>query len=265
MTFTRTSFAAILGAGAVFLWGVLDALGTDPWPVLPDSLTFLNLPSLAIVLGGIYIHALISFPLPVVTRATRAFLRFFSHLSVDTADIDAEMERMTAWQRSVLLKGPSAWDDLARDLPPSYERYVASLLATPYKVETARQMAEIHSLEHTRRLMESSKVLGVMGNVAPAFGMLGTLFGLILMLGNFEEAQQLASGLAIALMTTLFGLVFSQLVFLPMAQKLRSVALASRERDRLMLDAMLLIASGASSMEVYDRFKAYVTDRTHAG
>ena len=254
---STSSLVGILVILVPFLWGALHSLGIKIWPVFPSSLDFINLPSFAIVLGGVYLHALISFPTSSVFDSVRAFVHFFSHHSAVSSQMEGDLKRILDWQKTVFMNGTEVYNDLAEKLENTFEGYVFGLLASNYSVEQTRLMADIASAEDYRRRMETSRVYQVMGNVAPAFGMLGTLLGLILMLSNFEEAQQLAGGLAIALMTTLFGLLFAQLVFLPMAHKLRHAALASRNRDKAMLDTLLLIASGASSLEVVDRYNAY--------
>lgn len=254
---STSSLIGILIILVPFLWGALHSLGIKIWPVFPAWLDFINLPSFAIVLGGVYLHALISFPTSSVLDSIRAFVHFFSHHSAVSSQMDGDLKRLLGWQKTVFMNGTGVYNELSEKLENSFEGYVFGLLASNYSVEQTRLMADIASAEDYRRRMETSRVFQVMGNVAPAFGMLGTLLGLILMLSNFEEAQQLAGGLAIALMTTLFGLLFAQLVFLPMAQKLRHAAVASRNRDKAMLDTLLLIAAGGSSMMVIDRYNAY--------
>lgn len=256
----RLSKSSITGIGIVilpFCWGAAHSLGVDMWPGVPEVLSFINLPSFAIVIGGVYLHALISFPTRSVVDATRSFVHFLSHHAAVSQEMDADLKRLLDWHRSVFLSGREIFNDLSERHRDSFEGYVFGLLAANYSVEQTRTMAEIASAETYRRRMETSRVFQVMGNVSPAFGMLGTLLGLILMLSNFEEAQQLASGLAIALMTTLFGLLFAQLVFIPMAQKLKHSAITTRNRDMAMLDSLMLIAAGAGSLEVMDRFNAY--------
>lgn len=256
----KLSFSSIIALGLIlipFLWGALHSLGIKYWPFVPTWLEFVNLPSFAIVIGGVYLHALISFPTSSVLDSIRALVHFFSHHSAVSSQMDGDLKRLLDWQKTVFMNGNSVYNELSDKLKDSFEGYVFGLLASNYSVQQTRLMAEIASAEEYRRRMETSRVYQVMGNVSPAFGMLGTLLGLILMLSNFEEAQQLAGGLAIALMTTLFGLLFAQLVFLPMAQKLRHAAIASRNRDQAMLETQLLIASGASSLEIVDRYNAY--------
>jgi chemotaxis protein MotA len=256
----KRSSTSILAMGLIlipFLWGGFHSLGIHMWPTIPNWLEFINLPSFAIVLGGVYLHALISFPTSSVMDTTRAMSHFFSHPSAVSSQIDADLKRLLDWQKQVFMNGTKVYHDLSESLKDSFEGYVFGLLASNYSVEQTRMMADIASAEEYRRKMETARVFQVMGNVSPAFGMLGTLLGLILMLSNFEEAQQLAGGLAIALMTTLFGLLFAQLVFSPMAQKLRHAAITSRNRDQAVLDTLMLIASGAGSLEVVDRFNAY--------
>lgn len=63
-----------------------------------------------------------------------------------------------------------------------------------------------------------------MGKTAPVFGMLGTLFGLIVILSGFNEMDSLLTGLAAALMTTLYGIIIGNFIFIPMAKKMNNIA-----------------------------------------
>jgi chemotaxis protein MotA len=97
------------------------------------------------------------------------------------------------------------------------------------------------------------------GKFAPAFGMIGTLLGLIMMLGNMTDPSKIGSGMAIALLTTLYGAALSYASFLPMAEKL---AFSSRQeilaRD-IVIKGILAIQAGESPRVIEQKLNTFLS------
>ena len=109
------------------------------------------------------------------------------------------------------------------------------------------------------------KVFEDWGKFAPAFGMIGTLMGLIQMLGNLEDKSAIGIGMALALITTLYGAIMANLVFVPMAAKLED-----RDRDEvlvkeIMIEGILSIQQGDNPRILEQKLTAFVApERRHA-
>ena len=97
-----------------------------------------------------------------------------------------------------------------------------------------------------------------MGKSAPVFGMLGTLFGLIVMLSGFNEVESLLTGLAAALMTTLYGIIIGNFIFIPMARKMNNIASLQYFREKMILEGVLLIENQKTSLQIYDKLQAHM-------
>lgn len=107
-----------------------------------------------------------------------------------------------------------------------------------------------------------------LGGYAPTFGMLGTVIGLINMLGNLSDPDQLGIGMSMALLTTLYGVLFANLVFLPIANRLEQLNKAELAGRDMALDGILAMQSGMSSRMLVERLETYlpVTERVgHQG
>ena len=98
------------------------------------------------------------------------------------------------------------------------------------------QLDERHALD--RRFYEKA------ASYAPAFGMIGTLVGLILMLGNMSDVDALAKGMAVALITTLYGSLLANIIFLPMASKLKARHEEEFLCKQLVMEGVLAIQEG---------------------
>ena len=123
--------------------------------------------------------------------------------------------------------------------------------------------AEIASME-TRH----GQLIGMfrkLAEYAPVFGMIGTVIGLINILGNLSNPDALGSGMALALLTTLYGVFFANVFFSPLANKLErlhGMEVAARE---LALEGILVVREGASPRLLVERLEAYLEPELRVG
>lgn len=103
------------------------------------------------------------------------------------------------------------------------------------------------------------------GGYLPTFGMIGTVIGLINMLGNLSDPSQLGAGMAVALLTTLYGVIFANLVFLPMAGKLRLLMDGEQAAMQVVLDGILSIQAGMSPQMLVERLESYLPPEEQVG
>ncbi|MCW9039910.1 MAG: MotA/TolQ/ExbB proton channel family protein, partial [Rhodospirillales bacterium] len=107
-------------------------------------------------------------------------------------------------------------------------------------------------------------ILRSMGSVCPAFGMIGTLVGLIIMLDNMgEDPSKLGPGLALALVTTLYGVLFARLVFLPAAAKIQQREEIVRFRNYLVAEGLEMLAERKSPRYIQDRMNSFLDPAIH--
>ena len=97
-----------------------------------------------------------------------------------------------------------------------------------------------------------------MGAYAPTMGMIGTVIGLINMLGNLSDPAQLGRGLSVALLTTLYGVIFANLVFMPVANKLQRIHDVEMVSKELVLDGVLAVQAGAGPRVLAERLLAFL-------
>jgi chemotaxis protein MotA len=117
-----------------------------------------------------------------------------------------------------------------------------------------RSEMEATDLRHTY----GKGVLETMGRFSPVFGMIGTLIGLVVMLGHMTDPSRIGPGMAVALLTTLYGLLIANVFCLPLARKL-----AGRSSDELMVKQMMLkgvlaIQAGDHPRIVEQKLRAYI-------
>lgn len=223
--------------------------------------TFLSLPSLLIVLGGTISSAFISFEARYVGAAFGQIGLLYVQPREGREHLQGVVERVVAWGRVIKAEGLPGLDRSIKGaaLPDPFAEYGLDLLLRDYTPRDIREMLE-STLESTyEREMVSANVLKTMGSAAPAFGMVGTLIGLIVMLeGIGADVSQLGVGLAVALVTTLYGVLLSRLVFLPAASKCQQRLEIARFQHTLIAEGFVLLAEDRSPQFIADRMNGFL-------
>tara|TARA_R110000868_G_scaffold304437_10_gene565145 strand:- start:18341 stop:19138 length:798 start_codon:yes stop_codon:yes gene_type:complete len=239
-------------------WGSVLVMGFAEYDLIPSEYEFLNIPSLVIVFGGISASVFISYPFKHVVTALRASMRLFSHSEITEKMLDNDIDLILEWQKRINNNKIQAINDLSQQYEDKFEGYLFSVLDTNYSTEELRELGEINITENYSRQQQITQIISSMGKTSPVFGMLGTLFGLIVILSGFNEVESLLTGLGAALMTTLYGILIGNFIFTPMAKKMHSTSSLQYFREKLILEGIILIQEQKSSLQIYDRLQAHM-------
>lgn len=240
------------------VWGSLLVMGFTEFNLLPPAYEILNIPSLAIVFGGISASVFISYPFRKVLQALKDSTKLFSHSTITDEVLQKDIDNVLEWQKVINADKVAAVSELSRTYSDQFEGYLFSVLDTNYSTEELRELGETNIIENYTRQQQINQIIGSMGRTSPVFGMLGTLFGLIVILSGFSEVESLLSGLGAALMTTLYGIIVGNFIFTPMAKKLNNIASLQYFREKLILEGIILIEEQKTSLQIYDRLQAHM-------
>ena len=105
-----------------------------------------------------------------------------------------------------------------------------------------------------------ARIFTAMGDVAPAMGMIGTLIGLVAMLSNMDDPKSIGPAMAIALLTTLYGAMFANMVAIPVADKLELRKQEEGMSKTMVIDALLAIQAGQNPRIIDSMLKAYLPE-----
>jgi chemotaxis protein MotA len=200
---------------------------------------FLNIPSILIVVGGTFATAFIRFSMADVINSVKVALNaFFSKLSVPH-EVILEIVNLANIARKngliVLEQQPINDPFLKKAIMYCVDGHEAEFIEEVLKKEV-NLTVERHEV--------GQGVFKGMGESAPAFGMIGTLVGLVQMLANMSDPASIGPAMAVALLTTLYGAVLANLFFIPLADKL-SLRSQEEERNRkLIVEGVLGILKG---------------------
>jgi len=221
-----------------------------------DIYNFINVPGLMIVFGGTLATTLITFQFRDVFAAFKAAYFVFSKDKEDPNDAVATMIRLSRISRSQgLLKLSSI---KTRSL---FLKKACGLLADGSSEEVIRAAltTEIQSLQMRHFIVQD--VFRKMGMYAPAFGMLGTLIGLVQMLSKLQDPANIGPSMATALLTTFYGSLLSTLFFLPIAGKLRSRTVLEIIHLEIMREGAISIINNNNPLIIYEKLSSFISSR----
>ncbi len=217
--------------------------------------SFINIPSVLIVLGGTLAATLVRYPLGrVFGVAGIAMKTIFFKLSTP----QVEVQRMVAYAKIARKEGLLALENELAEVNDNFLAKSIQLLVDGTDSDNLRSILE-REIENVRHRHAIGKgMLESMGTVAPAFGMMGTLIGLVLMLKNLEDPTQIGIGMATALITTFYGVLLANLVCLPMGGKLELRSKEETLLKELTLDGIVAIQAGDNPNIVEEKLKIYL-------
>lgn len=215
---------------------------------------FFDLPSIAIVAGGTIASTLVMFPLKVVLGSIQVGMKAFTAKTPDEDEVIQEILKLSdIGRREGLLSLEKAQVD--NDFLRRGVRMVADGSA-PNLVRAVME-TEIEFMRQRHRRGQS--VFKGMGAMAPAFGMIGTLVGLVQMLQNLSDPSAIGPAMAVALLTTFYGAVASNVLFLPMARKLEERSNEEAFFMEISVDGVMAIQNGENPRVVQERLHAYLS------
>ena len=221
-----------------------------------DTRIFINIPSLAITVGGMLSATLIHFSLPQLLRIMSITKKTVLCKLPTEQELIQKMVNYSAVNRrdgALALEGQlsTAGDEfLVKGLQMAIDGQSEEAIAKQLHLEI-QYLHERHS--------DGKKILEFMGASAPAFGMIGTLIGLVQMLGTLEDPSQIGVGMATALITTFYGALLANLVFIPLAGKLGTRSKTESLLREMIVEGILGIVRGESPTAVREKMHAFIS------
>lgn len=217
--------------------------------------SFVDIPSLAITIGGSASAILITYPISKV-KITMAVAKnvFFSESPNFVPLYTDVVELATVARRDGILALEAKVGDIENDFLKKGLQMMVD--GNPPEVISSILEKDIDNTEDRHLLGQS--LFKNMGSYAPAFGMIGTLIGLVQMLQNLSDPSAIGGGMATALLTTLYGAFFANLFCIPIAGKLEQRSNEEILMKNMILEGILSIHAGDSPRIVGDKVKVFM-------
>jgi len=242
--------ATIIGILLGFLVVMFAIVSGGGWQI------FVNIPSLGLTIGGMLCATLIHFSLP-------QFLGVFSVIKKTiVAKIPSQSELIQKMVNYAAINRRDGALALEQEIPNVNDSFFVKVLQMLIDGKGAEEISDFATLE-VRNLQErhstGKKILEFMGAAAPAFGMIGTLIGLVQMLRNLSSPDQIGGGMAVALLTTFYGALSANLIFLPLAGKLGLYSKAEIITMEMISEGVCAIAQGDTPTAVREKMQAFIS------
>lgn len=237
----------ILFVGAViFLFFTGSAMG--------EISEIVNIKSGILVLGGTLMCAFLAYPLRTFKDLAGSLRELFRQEEDETQRTLSQIETIAhvRW-----LYGVREMEEEAKRAHHPFIRKGIALVADDYdRFEIFNILEKDLELFYARRASQMN-ILETMGKMAPAFGFIGTIIGLINVLGNMENPTEIGKGMSIALLTTLYGSLISNFIFLPLARKLAEHTKSQTVQLNMIMEGIMDICDKKNPKAIVHRLKSY--------
>ena len=237
--------------------GIICAFGLVFYSIISrgDWSLFVDIPSLFIVLGGTLGVTLINYSLSelfgTLIIVKNAFIHKRQYVLETISGLVEFAKQMKTDSKKAL--------EIAREIfPDFFTQKGAEMVVDGQNPEVIKSVLSNELLSIESRHKHGSDVFITMGTFAPAFGLLGTLIGLIQMLRHMSDPNRIGPAMALAIITTFYGAVLANMVFLPISGKLQKRSEEECSLKELVIEGLVSIATGDNPRIVEDKLNAFI-------
>lgn len=217
--------------------------------------SLVQLTAFVIVGGGTLGAVMLQTPVATFLHALRILPWAFRPPPLDA---EAIIGKVVAWSNVARKEGLLGLEGAAESEPDLFARKGLQLLVDGNEPETIRGVMEIELETLEARDMQGARVFESMGGYSPTIGIIGAVMGLIHVMQNLADPSRLGPGIATAFVATIYGVGFANLVFLPLANKLKSVARRRSRGREMVLDGIVAIAEGENPRNIEARLQGFL-------
>lgn len=249
--------ATLAGLG-VMAFGIISGAKGD----MTKFVMFIDIPSFVIVILGSLVGTAIIYPLSDLKKLPKLWGVMLSEPAVKLEELPSLFESISQQARK---DGILSLEAKLEEIEDDFIRRGIQMVVDGAEAEELRQVleTEVGALEF--RHGQNQAMIGKWAELAPAFGMIGTVLGLILMLGDLGgDASELGSGMAVALITTLYGSAFQNLIFAPLGENLKVKTAKEVFVREVMIEGIIMIQNGTNPRSVYDKLATYLSPTERA-
>lgn len=238
----------IIGAALILVSIVMDGGGAA-------VIAYINIPSIMIVVGGTLAATIVRFPIPTVIGAIAVAKKT---VFVKFGPIEEEIKRLVEFCKVSRREGLLGLEKEVEKINDPFLVKSVRLLVDGSDSDALRDILGTEIDKIRQRHTSGKGILDFAGMVCPAFGMIGTLLGLVNMLKNLDDPSKIGGGMAVALITTLYGVILSNLIFIPLGGRLETLSSKELLSKEIILEGVVSIQKGDAPMITEDKLKAFL-------
>jgi chemotaxis protein MotA len=222
---------------------------------------FISISSVFITIGGSFAALMVS---NTLARTLGMMKVAMNAVRLKPMEMGRVISMIVTFSEKARREGLLALEDDLDELEDDFLRKGIQLVVDGTDPEIIRNIMETELNNMQSRHQQGIKIFEDWGALAPAFGMIGTLIGLIIMLANIEDKSAIGPGMSTALITTLYGAVLANLVFIPIANKLLYADGQETLLREIMIEGTLSIQSGDNPRIVKEKLVSFLTPEIRA-
>lgn len=226
-----------------------------------------------IVIGGTLAATFVNFPFKAVISSFKSATNVFTNQEIQEINLIDEIVNLGKIKRE---KGVFGLEKAIKNVQNSFLKNAIELSLGGDKIERLESHLLLELKNSEKRDKNATEIFYQMGEYAPAFGMIGTVIGLIVMLGSgFSDVGvgssigdkyfELLRGMGLALKTTLYGIIISNLIFLPIAGKLARRSENKLESREMIVEGALSIHQNDHPIKIREKLEAYISEEERKG
>lgn len=221
----------------------------------------ISLAGLVIVVGGVIAVAFMSFPATEVRSALRAIVRMSRQTPTKVDDLSQDVASLVQWSSEIRAYGIRRFEAAlgSANIGDPVVKYALNMVLSEYNPDDIRSMIITAADASYEREIRPANILEAMTSHAPAFGMVGTLIGMVAMLSQLTGPMAgIGSSLAVAFLSTLYGVLSARMIYMPAATRLRQEVDRQRARHYFLAEGMAMLAGRKSPMYIQDRLNSFL-------
>ncbi len=216
--------------------------------------SLIQLTAFVIVGGGTLGAVMVQTPIRTFVRSMKIASWVFIPVKLQPEEA---AEKIVNWSNIARREGLLGLEAIAEEEPDQFARKGLQLLVDGSEPEIIRSILEVEIDSKEHQDIQAAKVFDGMGGYSPTIGIIGAVMGLIHVMNNLADPSKLGSGIATAFVATIYGVGFANLLFLPMANKLKSQIHNQTQFREMVVEGVISIAEGENPRNIETKLQGY--------
>ncbi len=239
----------IISGVAMIIWGMIGKSGLG---------IFWSFPSVVITVGGSFSALLVTYSLEDIKSVGQIFFQSMRDTKINNKEL---IMIFTDISKRARKDGLLSLEDQLSNIEDEFMRNGLQMVVDGIEPEIIKEILELEIDEMEKRHARGANIFKTWGGYAPAFGMIGTLIGLIQMLANLTDSANIASGMAVALITTFYGVLMANVILNPISVNLKLKSTKEVSTREIIVEGILAVQSGVNPRIIEQKLAKYLSPR----
>lgn len=241
-----TIIGIVVGLGAIIGGNLMEGGHTESLMILT---------AFVIVFGGTLGAVMVQTPLKIFTLSMKRVRWLFKPPHIDYKTM---IGKIVEWGQLARKEGLLSLQTVAEEQSEPFAKTGLQMLADGGEPDLIRSILEVELQHSEHKELQAAKVFEGFGGYAPCIGIIGAVMGLIHVMNNLADPSSLGSGIAVAFVATVYGVGMANLLFLPAANKLKSIANGQSKYREMIMDGLVSIAQGENPRNIESKLQGYL-------